>query len=41
MLASWSAGALLLQLTRFGANVYALGGSRATAALMGVAGRLG
>ncbi|MCP1739795.1 ribose/xylose/arabinose/galactoside ABC-type transport system permease subunit [Bradyrhizobium japonicum] len=30
-------GALLLQLTRFGANVYALGGSRATASLMGVA----
>lgn len=30
-------GALLLHLTRFGANVYALGGSRATAGLMGVA----
>ncbi|MCP3470925.1 sugar ABC transporter permease YjfF [Bradyrhizobium sp. CCGUVB1N3] len=30
-------GALLLQLTRFGANVYALGGSRVTASLMGVA----
>lgn len=30
-------GALLLHLTRFGANVYALGGSRATASLMGVA----
>lgn len=30
-------GMLLLHLTRFGANVYALGGSRATAGLMGVA----
>lgn len=30
-------GALLLHLTRFGANVYALGGNRTTASLMGVA----
>jgi ribose/xylose/arabinose/galactoside ABC-type transport system permease subunit len=37
MLAIVIGGALLLQLTRFGANVYALGGSRATASLMGVA----
>lgn len=37
MLAIVIGGALLLHLTRFGANVYALGGSRATASLMGVA----
>lgn len=36
MLAVLVAGMLLLHLTRFGANVYALGGSRATTALMGV-----
>ena len=30
------AGALLLQLTRFGANVFALGGSRVTTELMGI-----
>ena len=36
MLAVIIAGALLLHLTRFGANVYALGGSRATTALMGI-----
>jgi len=36
MLAILVAGALLLHLTRFGANVYALGGSRITTALMGV-----
>jgi ribose/xylose/arabinose/galactoside ABC-type transport system permease subunit len=36
MLAVVVAGALLLQLTRFGANVYALGGSRVTTALMGI-----
>jgi galactofuranose transport system permease protein len=36
MLAVVIAGALLLHLTRFGANVYALGGSRATTALMGI-----
>jgi len=36
MLAVIVAGALLLHLTRFGANVYALGGSRATTALMGI-----
>jgi simple sugar transport system permease protein len=30
------AGALLLHLTRFGANVYALGGSRVSTALMGI-----
>jgi galactofuranose transport system permease protein len=30
------AGMLLLHITRFGANVYALGGSRVTTALMGV-----
>jgi ribose/xylose/arabinose/galactoside ABC-type transport system permease subunit len=35
MLAVVAAGAVLLHFTRFGANVYALGGSRATA-LMGV-----
>jgi simple sugar transport system permease protein len=29
-------GALLLQLTRFGANAFALGGSRTTTALMGI-----
>jgi len=29
-------GALLLRLTRFGANVYALGGSRVTTELMGI-----
>jgi galactofuranose transport system permease protein len=37
MLAIVIGGTLLLHLTRFGANVYALGGSRATAGLMGVA----
>ncbi|PSO18204.1 galactofuranose ABC transporter, permease protein YjfF [Bradyrhizobium sp. MOS003] len=37
MLVIVTGGALLLHLTRFGANVYALGGSRATASLMGVA----
>jgi simple sugar transport system permease protein len=37
MLAIVIGGALLLRLTRFGANVYALGGGRATASLMGVA----
>ncbi|MET0221902.1 MAG: galactofuranose ABC transporter, permease protein YjfF [Tardiphaga sp.] len=36
MLAVFIAGAVLLHLTRFGADVYALGGSRVTAALMGV-----
>jgi len=36
MLAVVIAGALLLHLTRFGANVYALGGSRTTTALMGI-----
>ena len=36
MLAVVIAGAGLLHLTRFGANVYALGGSRATTALMGI-----
>jgi simple sugar transport system permease protein len=36
MLAILIVGALLLHLTRFGANVYALGGSRVTTALMGV-----
>jgi simple sugar transport system permease protein len=30
------AGALLLRLTRFGANVYALGGNRVTTELMGI-----
>jgi len=36
MLVLLVAGAWLLHLTRFGANVYALGGSRATTALMGI-----
>ena len=36
MLVVVAAGAVLLHLTRFGANVYALGGSRATTALMGI-----
>ncbi|CCE09991.1 putative sugar transport protein (ABC superfamily, membrane) [Bradyrhizobium sp. STM 3843] len=36
MLVVLVAGAWLLHLTRFGANVYALGGSRATTALMGI-----
>jgi simple sugar transport system permease protein len=36
MLAVFAAGIVLLHFTRFGANVYALGGSRTTAALMGV-----
>lgn len=36
MLVILVAGALLLHLTRFGTNVYALGGSRATTALMGI-----
>jgi len=36
MLVVLIAGMLLLHLTRFGANVYALGGSRVTTALMGV-----
>jgi galactofuranose transport system permease protein len=36
MLAVVVAGAALLHLTRFGANVYALGGSRSTTALMGI-----
>jgi simple sugar transport system permease protein len=36
MLAVIAAGAVLLHFTRFGANVYALGGSRAATALMGV-----
>lgn len=36
MLAVVAAGMVLLHLTRFGANVYALGGSRAATALMGV-----
>src|SRR5438477_5692978 len=36
MLAVVAAGAVLLHFTRFGANVHALGGSRATTALMGV-----
>ena len=36
MLAVVAAGAVLLHFTRFGANVYALGGSRATTALMGI-----
>ena len=31
-----AAGAVLLHFTRFGANVYALGGSRTTTALMGI-----
>jgi ribose/xylose/arabinose/galactoside ABC-type transport system permease subunit len=36
MLAVFAFGIVLLHFTRFGANVYALGGSRVTAALMGV-----
>jgi galactofuranose transport system permease protein len=36
MLAVFAASAVLLHFTRFGANVYALGGSRASTALMGV-----
>jgi len=36
MLAVVAAGAVLLHFTRFGANVYALGGSRTTTALMGI-----
>ncbi|MBD3848544.1 sugar ABC transporter permease YjfF [Bosea sp. SSUT16] len=36
MLAVVLAGAALLHFTRFGANVYALGGSRGSAALMGI-----
>lgn len=36
MLAVVAAGMVLLHLTRFGANVYALGGSRTATALMGV-----
>ena len=36
MLAVFAAGVLLLHFTRFGANVYALGGSRISTALMGV-----
>lgn len=36
MLAVIVVGALLLHLTRFGANVYALGGSRVSTALMGI-----
>ena len=36
MLAVFAAGAVLLHLTRFGTNVYALGGSRQSTALMGV-----
>lgn len=36
MLAAFAAGAILLHFTRFGANVYALGGSRVATALMGV-----
>jgi galactofuranose transport system permease protein len=36
MLAVIAAGSLLLKFTRFGANVYALGGSRVTTELMGV-----
>jgi galactofuranose transport system permease protein len=37
MLAVVAAGAVLLHFTRFGANVYALGGNRTATALMGVA----
>jgi galactofuranose transport system permease protein len=37
MLAVVAAGSVLLHLTRFGANVYALGGNRTATALMGVA----
>jgi ribose/xylose/arabinose/galactoside ABC-type transport system permease subunit len=41
MLATFAAGIVLLHFTRFGANVYALGGSRVSTALMGVnAGRI-
>lgn len=36
MLAVFAAGIVLLHFTRFGANVYALGGSRVSTALMGV-----
>lgn len=36
MLATVALGAVLLHFTRFGANVYALGGSRGSAALMGI-----
>lgn len=36
MLAVFAAGVVLLNFTRFGANVYALGGSRTSTALMGV-----
>jgi simple sugar transport system permease protein len=36
MLVVVMAGALLLRLTRFGANVYALGGNRVTTELMGI-----
>jgi galactofuranose transport system permease protein len=36
MLAVFAASAVLLHFTRFGANVYALGGSRVSTALMGV-----
>ena len=36
MLAVFAAGVVLLHFTRFGANVFALGGSHATTALMGV-----
>jgi len=36
MLATVASGAVLLHFTRFGANVYALGGSRGSAALMGI-----
>jgi ribose/xylose/arabinose/galactoside ABC-type transport system permease subunit len=36
MLTVVAAGAVLLHFTRFGANVYALGGSRVTTALMGI-----
>ena len=36
MLAVFAAGSILLHFTRFGANVYALGGSRVSTALMGI-----
>jgi simple sugar transport system permease protein len=36
MLAVFAAGMVLLHFTKFGANVYALGGSRISAALMGI-----
>ncbi|HEY8333102.1 MAG TPA: galactofuranose ABC transporter, permease protein YjfF [Tardiphaga sp.] len=36
MLAVFAAGIVLLHFTKFGANVYALGGSRISAALMGI-----